>query len=72
MQHEKMLRNTAEKNIKEQISNIYNTLREMKENHETIWAYWPKESRWLRSSRPALTVFGIMQYKECRTRIKET
>lgn len=43
MQHEKMLGNTAEKNIKQQISNVYNTLREMKGNHETICAYWPKE-----------------------------
>lgn len=31
MQHEKMLRNATEKNIKQQISNFYNALRKWKE-----------------------------------------
>lgn len=72
MQHEKMLRNTAEKDIKQQISNVYNALREMKGNHETICVYWPEEWKWLSSSRPAPIVFRITQYKKHRTRIKDT
>lgn len=71
MQHEKMLRNTAEKDIKQRISNVYNALREMKGNHETICVYWPEEWRWASSSRQAPT-FSIMQCKKHRTRIKET
>lgn len=43
MQHEKMLRNIAEEAIKQQISNVYNALREMRGNHETICIYWPKK-----------------------------
>lgn len=72
MQHEKMLRNTAEKDIKQHISNVYNALREMKGNHETICVYWPEEWRWVSSSRRAPPAFSVMQYKKHRSRIKET
>lgn len=72
MQHEKVLRNTAEKDIKQQISNVYNALREMKGNHETICVYWPEEQKWLSSPKPAPIILRIRQYKKHRARMEVT